>query len=69
MPVFIRNFVSIKHLDPKIPLFFSPLTAGITRTMDFLGETMDVSKCNRFKKGGGEYPLSHRQEHLAFLRI
>lgn len=69
MNVLIRNIVSIKHLDPKIPTFFSPLTTGISRTMDFSGETMDVSKHNRFKEGGKKSPLSHRQEHLAFLRI
>lgn len=69
MPVFIRNIVSIKHLDPTIPTFFSPLTAGISRKIDFSGETMDVSKRNKFKEEGKKSPLSYRQEHLAFLKI
>lgn len=68
MPVFIRNIVSIKHLEPTIPTFFSPLTAGISRKIGISGETMDVSKRNKFKEEGKNPPFL-QAEHLAFLRI
>ena len=47
MSMFLINSLSIKHLDPDVPTFFGPLSAGIYGTVGF----SDFSKHNRFKRG------------------